>query len=76
MVSQTEIVAAARAESKKILAEVQADAKEQRAEIDKYIDSRLATLEVILNKTLDVVERGREKLDGVGDKDALSELAD
>ena len=76
MVSQTEIVAAARAESKKILAEVQADAQEQRAEIDKYIDSRLATLEVILNKTLDVVERGREKLDGVGDKDALSELAD
>ncbi len=76
MVSQTEIVAAARAESKKILAEVQADAKEQRAEIEKYIDSRLATLEVILNKTLDVVERGREKLEGVGDKDALSELAD
>lgn len=76
LVSQTEMVAAARVEAKKIIADVQVDAKEQRAEIDKYIDSRLATLEVILNKTLDVVERGREKLEGAGDKDALAELAD
>jgi len=33
-------------------------------------------LEVILNKTLDAVSRGRERLDGVNDKDILSQLAD
>jgi hypothetical protein len=56
--------------------EVDAEAKHQREEIEAYIDSRLATLEVILNKTLDVVQRGRDKLEGVEDKNILAELAD
>jgi len=34
----------------------------------------LATLEVILNKTLDVISKGRDKLDGFETKHALSEL--
>ena len=76
MVEQTEIVAAARTESRRILDEVEEDAQKQRDEIEAYIDSRLATLEVILNKTLDVVQRGREKLQGVEDKHILSELAE
>jgi vacuolar-type H+-ATPase subunit H len=76
MVEQTEIVSAARAQSQRILAEVQEQARVEREEIESYIDSRLATLEVILNKTLDVVHRGREKLAGVDDKNILSELAD
>ena len=76
MVSQTEIVAAARKEAQRILDEVELEAKEQRDEIDSYIDSRLATLEVILNKTLDVVNRGRDKLGGIETKHALSDLAD
>ncbi len=44
-------------------------------QVEKYIDSRLATLEVILNKTSDAVARGRERLAGAGDKDVLSQLA-
>ena len=76
MVSQTEIVTAARKEAQRILDEVELEAKEQRDEIDSYIDSRLATLEVILNKTLDVVNRGRDKLGGIETKHALSDLAD
>jgi len=75
MVAQTEIVAAARKESQRILDEVDAEARAQREDIDAYIDSRLATLEVILNKTLDVVNRGREKLGGVETKHALSDLS-
>jgi len=75
MVAQTEIVAAARKESQRILDEVDAEARTQRDDIDAYIDSRLATLEVILNKTLDVVNRGREKLGGVETKHALSDLS-
>lgn len=76
MVAQTEIVAAARKESQRILDEVDAEARAGRDDIDAYIDSRLATLEVILNKTLDVVSRGREKLGGAETKHALSDLAD
>ncbi len=76
LISQTEIVASARKESQRILDEVEEEARQQRAEIDSYIDSRLATLEVVLNKTLDVVNRGRDKLGGVVTKHALSELSD
>jgi len=76
MVEQTEIVAAAHAEAKRILAAVEEDARAEREEIEAYIDSRLATLEVILNKTLDVVHRGRETLQGFEEKHILSELAE
>lgn len=76
MVEQTEIVAAARKEARRILDEVEEEARKEREEIEAYIDSRLATLEVILNKTLDVVSRGRDKLQGVGEKHDLAELAD
>jgi vacuolar-type H+-ATPase subunit H len=76
LVEQTQIVAAAHKEAAKIMAEVEAEAKGEREEIEAYIDSRLATLEVILNKTLDVVQRGRDKLQGVEDKHVLSELSE
>jgi vacuolar-type H+-ATPase subunit H len=76
MIEQTQIVAAARKEAQRILDEVEEEARKERDQIEAYIDSRLATLEVILNKTLDVVQRGREKLDGVEDKHILAELAD
>ena len=76
MVAQTEIVAAARKEAKKILDEVQDEAEVQQEEIDAYVDSRLATLEVILTKTMDVVARGRDSLAGVDSKSALAQLSD
>lgn len=76
MVEQTEIVAAAKREAQRIRAEVQEEATREREEIESYIDSRLATLEVILNKTLDVVNKGREKLQGVETKDLLSEFSE
>jgi vacuolar-type H+-ATPase subunit H len=75
MIEQTEIVAAARKEARRILDEVDEEARKEREEIEAYIDSRLATLEVILNKTLDVVSRGRDKLQGIGEKHDLSDLA-
>jgi hypothetical protein len=51
-------------------------AEEERAQVEEYIDGRLATLEVILNKTMDAVARGRDRLAGANDKDVLSQLAD
>jgi len=76
MIEQTAIVQAARAEAQRILDDTRAQAAEERAEVESYIDGRLATLEVILNKTMDAVARGRERLDGANDKDVLSQLSD
>lgn len=76
LVEQTAIVTAAKKESQRILAEATADGKRDKEEIEAYIDSRLANLEVILNKTLDVISRGRDKLSGADPKQALSDLKD
>ena len=75
MIEQTAIVSAAREEAQHILDDAHLEADAAREEVEKYIDSRLATLEVILNKTSDAVARGRERLAGAGDKDVLSQLA-
>ncbi len=75
MVEQTSIVQAARDESQRILNDARTTAAREREEVENYIDSRLATLEVILSKTMDAVSRGRERLAGAGDNDVLSQLA-
>lgn len=76
MIEQTSIVAAARDESARLIEDAHLRVEKEREEVDAYIDSRLATLEVILNKTLEAVNRGRERLAGASDKDVLSQLAD
>lgn len=76
MVEQTAIVQSARDEAQRILDEARDLAAQERVEVEEYIDGRLATLEVILNKTMEAVARGRERLEGADDKDVLSQLAD
>lgn len=76
MVEQTTIMKTAREEAARLLEEARDEANLQRDEIEHYIDSRLATLEVILNKTQDAITRGRERLAGAQDKDVLSQLKD
>jgi F0F1-type ATP synthase membrane subunit b/b' len=76
MVEQTAIVQSARDEAQRILDDARDLAAQEREEVEAYIDGRLATLEVILNKTMEAVARGRERLEGADDKDILSQLAD
>ena len=61
MVEQTSIVQMARDEARKILDEARTLGDQEKQEVEEYIDGRLATLEVILNKTQDAVARGRER---------------
>lgn len=75
MVEQTAIVQSARDEAQRILDDARDLAAHEREEVEAYIDGRLATLEVILNKTMEAVARGRERLEGADDKDVLSQLA-
>lgn len=76
MVEQTAIVQSARDEAQRILDDARDVAAQEREEVEAYIDGRLATLEVILNKTIEAVARGRERLEGANDKDVLSQLAE
>lgn len=76
LIEQTAIMQQARDEAKNIMAQARQEAAEQKQEIEEYIDSRLATLEVILNKTQEAIVRGRERLAGNTDKDVLSHLSD
>ena len=76
MVEQTSIVQMARDEARKILDEARTLGDQEKQEVEEYIDGRLATLEVILNKTQDAVARGRERLAGANDKDVLPQLSD
>ena len=76
MVEQTSIVQIARDEARKILDDARETAELEKQEVEEYIDGRLATLEVILNKTMDAVSRARDRLAGANDKDVLSQLAD
>ena len=61
MVEQTSIVQNARDEARKILGDAREEGILEKAEVEEFIDGRLATLEVILNKTQDAVSRGRER---------------
>ncbi len=62
MVSEHEVYLAAVAESNALRSETAAETSRMRAETDDYIDSKLATFEITLQKTLQTVDRGRERL--------------
>ncbi|AWI31172.1 cell division initiation protein [Streptomyces sp. ICN441] len=66
LLSGTQIARQSQEEADRILAEARREAEEIRAEADDYVDSKLANFEVVLNKTIGSVDRGREKLLGRG----------
>lgn len=64
LVARTEIVSAANREADKIIEEAKARAREIRMEAEDYVDAKLASFEVVLQKTLAAVTKGRESLRG------------
>lgn len=64
LLSRTEIVNAANREADRILDEAKSRAREIRMEAEDYVDAKLANFEVILQKTLQAVGKGRESLRG------------
>jgi cell division septum initiation protein DivIVA len=73
LVSRTEIVQAANREADKIIEEAKARAREIRIEAEDYVDAKLASFEVVLQKTLAAVAKGRESLRGRLDLGAAEE---
>ncbi len=78
LVSDEDVVLAAREEAERILADAREQARQVRLEAEDYVDAKLAQFEIVLRKlqeeaqgstrqlarTLDQVELGREKLRG------------
>lgn len=71
LVSATEVAREADEEGAKIIETAQAEATSVRAEVDDYVDAKLANFEVVLNKTMQAVIRGRDRLRGARDVDDL-----
>ena len=71
LVNATEVMQEAVAESEKLLEESRASAEAMRLEVEDYVDAKLANFEIVLTKTLTAVERGRQKLSGRHELEAL-----
>lgn len=61
------------AEAERLLGAARAEAEVMRAEVEDYVDAKLANFEVVLTKTLTAVERGRARLSGRSEHDDLRE---
>jgi hypothetical protein len=72
LLSKTEIVQAPAREADRLIAEAESTAKRIRAESEVYVESKLANFEVVLQKTLQAVERGRQRLAGRLEADDLA----
>jgi hypothetical protein len=64
MVQRTEVVKAADLRARKILEEAQAEASRLRLECEDYCDQKLASFEIVLERTMKTVAAGRTKLQG------------
>ena len=69
LTSETAVVAAAEIRAEEIRLAAVEEAQTMRAEVDDYVDSKLANFEVVLDKTMAAVHRGRDKLRGRTDHD-------
>lgn len=76
LLSETEVVREANRRAQQIIDEAQEQARVLRLEAEDYVDSKLANFEIVLQKTIKTVERGRERLRGrlASDELAASDL--
>ena len=72
LIARTEVMRDAAKEAQETLAAASADADRMRREIDDYVDGKLANFEVVLQKTIQAVEKGRAKISGRHELDALA----
>jgi cell division septum initiation protein DivIVA len=67
--SETDVYQLAQGEADKVLNAARQEAETLRRETDEYIDERLANFELTLQKTMEAVARGRDRLRGRSDLD-------
>jgi vacuolar-type H+-ATPase subunit H len=64
MVQRTEVVKAADARARKIIEDADTEARRLRNESEDYCDQKLASFEIVLERTMKMVAAGRSKLQG------------
>lgn len=75
MVQQTEVVKAAEARARSVVDAADAEARRLRLEAEDFCDQRLASFEIVLERTMKVVNAGRAKLQGSQPRDTDDERA-
>jgi hypothetical protein len=75
LVSTTDVYRLAEARATEITEAAKKAAEELQAETDEYVEAKLANFELTLERTLDLVRRGRAKLSG-GHSHALGDDSD
>lgn len=73
LVSDTEVFRLANARAQELLDDARAEADGLRKETDDYVDGKLANFEITLERTMEAVKRGRERLAGRSALDSLTE---
>jgi vacuolar-type H+-ATPase subunit H len=76
LLSRTEIVHAAEREAERMLDGARERAAKLRGEAEDYIDQKLAAFEILLDKTLATVARGREQLATDGKPASVAQLSE
>jgi vacuolar-type H+-ATPase subunit H len=76
LLSRTEIVHAAEREGERIVDQARERAAKLRGEAEDYIDQKLAAFEILLDKTLATVARGREQLQKEAQPASVVELSE
>jgi vacuolar-type H+-ATPase subunit H len=75
LTAETQVVAESQRQAARVRQEAADEARTMRGEVDDYVDTKLANFEIVLNKTLAAVLRGREKLHGRQEMDQLADPA-
>lgn len=73
IVSDTEVFRVAKRRAEEVLEHANSESEALRKETDDYVDGKLATFEITLERTMEAVKRGRDRLAGRSAFDALSE---
>ena len=67
MVERTEVAREARRVAQQVISQAEADSRRLRHEAEDYIDQKLASFEVVLDRTMQAVIKGSEQLQAVVD---------
>lgn len=69
MVERTEVVREARRVAQTVMDAAEGSARQLRHEAEDYVDQKLAAFEIVLERTMQAVQKGRERLQVVVDTD-------
>lgn len=64
LVSRTEVARQAKSDAERMILDAEAEARRIRHEAEDYVDRKLASFEIVLDRTIRTVQAGRERLTG------------